>query len=201
MNKHQFHNEPQSLTAMKRTINNAQKVCLFGVGTLLNDCYHQILLFLGREPDFLCDNAQGKWGKEFFGRKCISPSELGKLYKDLVVIITVKNFETIYKQLLWLGIKDVFVSCYDRGYNIIRTVKRPEGDLPAEAKQEPFINQVKGKWTLITGASRGVGRQIAIEMAKLGANIVAHSRSVFHAKEVIDTCSAFGVNVLPVAAE
>ena len=36
---------------------------------------------------------------------------------------------------------------------------------------------VKGRWALITGASRGLGYLAAIEMAKLGCNLVLHSRT------------------------
>ncbi len=31
---------------------------------------------------------------------------------------------------------------------------------------------IQGKWTLITGASRGVGREIARAMASLGSNLI-----------------------------
>lgn len=192
---------PQSLKDIKNSIDSATYVCLFGIGTLLNDCFNQLVLFLGKEPDFLCDNAKEKWGRTFFGKKCISPDALEELCNDTVVIITVRCYEDIYKQLHDMGIKDVFVACYDRCYNAIHAVKRLEGNHLAAFSRESFTVSVKGKWTLVTGASRGVGRQIAIEMAKLGANIVAHSRSVSHTKEVVDTCSAFGVQVIPTAAE
>ena len=39
---------------------------------------------------------------------------------------------------------------------------------------------VSGKWALITGASRGIGRLIALEMAKRGCNLVLHSRRLSH---------------------
>ena len=34
---------------------------------------------------------------------------------------------------------------------------------------------IEGKWALVTGASRGVGRQIALGLAELGVNLVLHS--------------------------
>ena len=85
----------QPLRSIKSTIDKAKYVCLFGAGILLRECFHQVVLFLGREPDFLCDNAQEKWGMEFFGVKCISPSELRKICNETAVVITVKNYEKI----------------------------------------------------------------------------------------------------------
>ncbi|MDR2504739.1 MAG: SDR family oxidoreductase [Oscillospiraceae bacterium] len=60
---------------------------------------------------------------------------------------------------------------------------------------------VKGKWTFITGASRGIGKLIAIEMAKLGSNIIAHSRSTANSKAVLAELSAIGVEAYAVGAE
>ena len=34
---------------------------------------------------------------------------------------------------------------------------------------------IRGKWALVTGASRGVGQQIALGLAELGVNLVLHS--------------------------
>ncbi len=191
----------QSLKAIKTVIGGAKRICLFGIGTLLSECFYQLVLFLGREPDFLCDNAPEKWGMEFFGEKCISPSELSELRDETLVIITVKNYEDIYQQVTGMGIKDVLVCCYDRCYNTVHAIKRLEGDALRAPSQGSLTGSIKGKWTLITGSSRGIGLQIALGMARLGSNIIAHSRCVSHHKELLDTCSAVGVQVVPVAAE
>ena len=63
------------------------------------------------------------------------------------------------------------------------------------------MTDVKGKWTLVTGASRGVGRQIALKMAKLGSNMVVHSRDLSHTKALLEEIKAFGVEAFAVAAE
>lgn len=60
---------------------------------------------------------------------------------------------------------------------------------------------VKGKWVLITGASRGVGYQTAIFMAKKGANLILHSRTLEHTKKVLEEVNALGVEAYAVAAE
>lgn len=60
---------------------------------------------------------------------------------------------------------------------------------------------VKGKWVLITGASRGVGMHIAAALADLGCNLVLHSRSVEHTAELVASLSKKGVSVVAVSAE
>lgn len=60
---------------------------------------------------------------------------------------------------------------------------------------------VKGRWTLITGASRGVGYQTAIYMAKHGSNLILHSRNLEHTKKVEEEVRALGVDVYSVQAE
>ncbi len=60
---------------------------------------------------------------------------------------------------------------------------------------------VKGKWILVTGASRGVGRQIALKMAELGSNIVVHSRNLSHTAKLVKELEAFGVNACAIQAE
>ena len=60
---------------------------------------------------------------------------------------------------------------------------------------------VKGKWALITGASRGIGRLTALFMAKQGCNLVLHSRSLESLKKIMDEIKALGVDVYCVEAE
>lgn len=60
---------------------------------------------------------------------------------------------------------------------------------------------VKGKWALITGASRGIGYLTALFMAKQGCNLVLHSRSLENTKKLMDEVKAFGVDAYCVEAE
>lgn len=63
------------------------------------------------------------------------------------------------------------------------------------------MTNVKGKWALITGASRGVGYHIAIFMAQQGCNLVLHSRSISHTEKVLGEVKALGVKAYAVQAE
>ncbi|NVN89007.1 MAG: SDR family oxidoreductase [Desulfuromonadales bacterium] len=181
-------------------LNSASKICLFGVGVSLSDCYQQLIQSLGRKPDYLCDNSPGKWGRQFWGVSCISPEELGRLGERIAVIITVRRYEDIHLQLSALGLKEIFVACFDRAYDIVGGIHRL-GDEQLAVSHESFVNPVRGRWTLITGAARGIGRQIALGMAGLGSNIIAHSRQIAHTRELADSCAGLGVEVLPIAAE
>jgi len=60
---------------------------------------------------------------------------------------------------------------------------------------------VKGKWALLTGASRGIGYQIAKFMAEQGCNLVLHSREIKHTEKVLQEVTAAGVEAYAVAAD
>lgn len=60
---------------------------------------------------------------------------------------------------------------------------------------------VKGKWALVTGASRGLGYRIARFMAQNGCNLILHSRSLEHTKKVLEEVTALGVQAFAVEAE
>lgn len=60
---------------------------------------------------------------------------------------------------------------------------------------------IKNKWALVTGASRGIGREIALAVAKKGANVIVHSRELQHTESLVEEIKGLGVEVFAVAAE
>ncbi|MCC5890898.1 MAG: SDR family oxidoreductase, partial [Alkalibacterium sp.] len=60
---------------------------------------------------------------------------------------------------------------------------------------------VEKKWVLVTGASRGIGRKIALAMANRGANLIVHSRKLENTESLVEEIKALGGEVFPVAAE
>ena len=61
---------------------------------------------------------------------------------------------------------------------------------------------LNGKVALVTGASRGIGRTIAIELAKAGAKVaVNYSGSEQKANEVVDEIKALGQAIVDVMQE
>lgn len=61
--------------------------------------------------------------------------------------------------------------------------------------------QGKGRWTLITGASRGIGYLTAKFMAEQGCNLILHSRKKEHCETILKEVRAMGVEACSVEAE
>ena len=60
---------------------------------------------------------------------------------------------------------------------------------------------LKGKWVLVTGASRGIGRLAAKTMAMNGCNIILQSRNVEHTASLEEELKALGAKVHSFAAD
>lgn len=60
---------------------------------------------------------------------------------------------------------------------------------------------IRGKWAFVTGASRGIGAQIAAGLAGLGCNLVVHSRDLGHTASLVASLVEKGVRVAAVAGE
>lgn len=60
---------------------------------------------------------------------------------------------------------------------------------------------MKGRWALITGASRGIGYLTAQFMARQGCNLILHSRKAEHCDKILAEVKAMGVEAVVVAAE
>jgi len=63
------------------------------------------------------------------------------------------------------------------------------------------MTSLQGKWSFVTGASRGVGAHLARGLADLGSNLVLHSRDLGHTAELAERLRSLGVKVVTVAAE
>jgi 3-oxoacyl-[acyl-carrier protein] reductase len=60
---------------------------------------------------------------------------------------------------------------------------------------------LKGKWSLVTGASRGVGLHVSEGLARSGSNVVLHSRELSHTRALAAKLEGLGVKVAVVAGE
>lgn len=63
------------------------------------------------------------------------------------------------------------------------------------------MKTLNGKWALVTGSSRGIGRQIAKALAEQGCNVIVHGRQLDHTQDTVAAIKEIGVKVLAVAGE
>ncbi|EDY84152.1 oxidoreductase, short chain dehydrogenase/reductase family [Verrucomicrobiia bacterium DG1235] len=60
---------------------------------------------------------------------------------------------------------------------------------------------LSGKWALVTGSTRGIGQQIALGLARCGANVIVHGRSEAAAAQTVELLAELPVSVEVVAGE
>ncbi len=63
------------------------------------------------------------------------------------------------------------------------------------------MTNLKGKWVLVTGASRGIGRLSALFMAEQGCNLILHSRKLEGTAQLLEEVQTMGVEAYSVACE
>jgi 3-oxoacyl-[acyl-carrier protein] reductase len=66
---------------------------------------------------------------------------------------------------------------------------------------EIVVLDIAGRWVLLTGASRGVGRQVAGALADKGCRLILHSRKREHTAELVAQFQARGLTVHALEAE
>jgi short-subunit dehydrogenase len=60
---------------------------------------------------------------------------------------------------------------------------------------------LENKWALVTGASRGIGYQIALGLAKRKCNVIVHGRTLENTKQILKEARALGVKAYAAAGE
>jgi NAD(P)-dependent dehydrogenase (short-subunit alcohol dehydrogenase family) len=63
------------------------------------------------------------------------------------------------------------------------------------------MTSLRGKWSLVTGASRGVGCHLSEGLAQLESNVILHSRELSHTRALAIKVGQLGVKVVTVAGE
>ena len=63
------------------------------------------------------------------------------------------------------------------------------------------MGRLSGRWSLVTGSSRGIGRQIAVGLAREGANVIVHGRTVEHTRGTLAMLEPYGVTAHAVGGD
>jgi short-subunit dehydrogenase len=63
------------------------------------------------------------------------------------------------------------------------------------------LDSLKAKNIIITGASSGIGEALAIQAAKIGANIVIASRNISKLEELKKSLNSYNTNIITVSCD
>jgi len=92
---------------IKDLTEQCQYVVFYGCGIILSGIIEKWNAYIGREIDYCCDSDSGKWGKFFFGAKCLSPNELVAIKNKCAVFVTIGDFKPVYNFLKESGFPSV----------------------------------------------------------------------------------------------
>lgn len=176
---------------------SGQILCFYGWGPLLEQNFHQIVQIVGQRPDYICDGDPIKWGCSLNEVVCVDPTFLLS-FNSLRVIITARDFSSIGKTLFSFGISNWEIAIFEQTrYRIRKIIENV--DLNYRTTQP--VQSIFGKLALVTGASRGLGRAIAIFLASHGCNLLLHARYNRNLDKVIEECKIFGVDAKQLACD
>lgn len=63
------------------------------------------------------------------------------------------------------------------------------------------VTSLAGRWALVTGSSRGIGRQVAVGLAQFDCNVVIHGRRRANTGETLELLAGYPVETAVVAGE
>jgi NAD(P)-dependent dehydrogenase (short-subunit alcohol dehydrogenase family) len=63
------------------------------------------------------------------------------------------------------------------------------------------VTSLAGRWALVTGSSRGIGRQVAVGLAQFDCNVVVHARKREHTRETLELLEDYDVETASVAGD
>jgi 3-oxoacyl-[acyl-carrier protein] reductase len=63
------------------------------------------------------------------------------------------------------------------------------------------VKSLTGRWALVTGSSRGIGRQIAVGLAQAQCNVVVHGRTLGSGDETLELLHEYPVDSVVIAGD
>ena len=176
-------------------MNSKNIILFFGWGALLEECYEELVLKIGSTPNFIIDNSESKWGQHFRGILCVPPSILNELQKPQIYI-TIRSYEAIINQIQKNSVAAIYACIFERcTYKVKQVVPSNNLTIKNNKITKPNTDTFSSKTIFITGASRGLGREIALAFAKFGSNLILHARKKEHLDTTAGECSRLGSKI------
>lgn len=175
-----------------------RKVIFAGLGAQFEHSSQALTRILGREADYLLDGNPAKIGQVVHGKVVSGIDDLSKNYAYCVYIFT-REYESVCAALDASGLDCIYhyVLVEKNQFAISGLPEIPRfsnGTIP-NSYSDVSSCELIGRTALVTGATRGVGRKIANELAILGCNLILQGRDDVLLDEVASECIKQGVSV------
>lgn len=177
---------------------SSYKLLFAGLGAQFDYSHRDLSSILKQDADFYLDNDPSRRNSIIFGKMVLATDQLD-LNQRYEIYIFSRNFEDIC-----LKLKNFKVNCNCYYVNIekkqfaisaIPRVYTSDAEVCKNILLEVGNYHLNGKRALVTGASRGVGNKISIELAKLGCDLILLGRENNILELVANDCRSLGVNV------
>ena len=175
--------------------------CVYGAGALFRANHSQILSLLPSTPRFIFDKNEELWGRQIFGLTCLTAQQFQDLHADTPIYVAVQSFVGICEGLLEQGFTNVNVIKYVKAEFKIESImsfSQYKAEIGAKNRN---LRDRRGEWCYISGASRGIGWQIAQFMASKGVNLILHAQSDSTLLKVQHDLDRYEVEVLTHSAD
>ena len=170
--------------------------CIYGAGALFRANHSQVFSLLPSMPRFIFDKNEELWGRRMFGLTCLTAHEFQALHAETPIYVAIQSFVDICEDLVEQGFTNVNVIKYVKAeFKIEAIVSFSQYKAEIGAKNRGLRDR-RGEWCYVSGASRGIGWQIAQFMASKGVNLILHAQSDAHLLKVKQNLDRFDIEVL-----
>lgn len=178
-----------------------QQVLFFwGYGPLLEACYEELCQLAGRMPDAILDSNRDKQGARLGQIQCWHPEILTQHGSPRIIITARKHQPIVAAIKHYQPNAEVFVVNFQMAYHkAVGLIPLSQVETPGPASL-PSIS-FQQRWALVTGATKGIGHLLAMQLAELGLNLILVSRSASDLQSLAATLTALGRQVKVVAAD
>ena len=170
---------------------------VYGFGALATLHREQIFSELGPDVVIFDRSLTNSGLSSIYGKDILTEDNLASLPRDTRVHICIRDFLPVIHDLSLVGFTNFSTAVFERSecfFGGFRAIERSSIDLPEDPV--PFRGAVPDEYIYISGASRGIGRVAAQELAKRGFNLVTASKDAAGLDRLVECLSPYGVDII-----
>jgi FlaA1/EpsC-like NDP-sugar epimerase len=154
---------------------------IYGEGSLYRECATQIHQLIGSFVPLIVDQKYFNTEDIFYnGIPCAGPEILPALSRSTLIVICTRNHLVIADDLRGMGFINIKYALFElSSVRVKKILDYPKNTSTFGSYEVSFGNRT----VLITGSTRGIGLEIAVELALRGVRVILHGRTEGSLKE------------------